>query len=796
LYGQSMGRNNTMSDTRSERSRGVYHVLLTVFVAGFMVATAFAVVGSVMHRSRAEMLSEVPLQWQRYVNGAIQNGEIPSGASSAQIKNWLVNSIAGMSERAKTSYVNPFNAKKVAEREAASGAQSEPPAVAGTGKILVILLEFSGSDTNKGVTYTGPLHNTIPQPTPDNNVDYWMSDFTPDHYRELLFGKQQGSLANYLKEQSGGLYTVDGFVTDWVQIKDHSQWYYGADSRTGGAGSDDLNGPVWRIAIDAAKAAYDQYGMSIPWYDFDVNKDGWIDSIMVIRAGQEQEPGPAWYIWGHSWFANWPNGYEIVQGLKVGSYTCEAEDGTLGLFAHEYAHQLGLPDEYDTTYIGESSTGFWTLMSSGMWNPGPTPDGRMALGVSPAHMNVWSKYVLGWENRATAYFDYSNMKKIKGTVSLSQAEGKIGTRAVKVELPKKSVALPLPSPHSGDYQWYSGYKPDVTDVMGGTWSSYMMTTTIGSVPVGAKLSFYEWWDTEQYYDWACVEVSVDKGLTWTTLAGKYTTTANPIGSNPGNGITGTVKKYVYEEMDMSAYAGATSLLLRYRLSQDGGVYGLGWTVDDITLVGSDGTIAFQDMVDPASASKWTITATDNMGSGWSVATAGVGGTFRHYYIMEWRNFVGYDQALYNSYQFVGLYVKFWSHTPGLLIWYRDMSMGDNDVGLHPGHVAIGVVDAHPKPLYMANGHFVRERIQLMDAAFGLRPTIANTITLVGVPTTFPSLPAAPTFDDSNTFYYTQFYKGTHPFIGMDLPTYGVKATVLSEKADLTGATISINAAPL
>jgi hypothetical protein len=94
---------------------------------------------------------------------------------------------------------------------------------------------------------------------------------------------------------------------------------------------------------------------------------------------------------------------------------------------------------------------------------------------------------------------------------------------------------------------------------------------------------------------------------------------------------------------------------------------------------------------------------------------------------------------------------------------------------------------------MANGHFVRERIQMMDAAFGLRPTIANTITLVGVPTMFPSLPAAPTFDDKNAFYYSQFYKGTFEFIGMQLPTYGLKATVLSEKSGLTGATILINA---
>ena len=785
-----------MIGSESYRCTRCRRALLATFVVFVMVATAFAVAGQVMQRTRADAMSDVPLQWQKLVNSAFERGDLPGDASSAEVKNWLAERIAGLSSKVKSSYVNPLNSKRVADAERGSSGVSEPAVVSGTGKILVVLLEFSGSDTYKGVTYTGPMHNTIAAPSPENNVDYWRSDFSPAHYRELLFGGSSGSLATYLREQSGGVYTVDGFVTDWVQIKDHSQWYYGADSRSGGAGSDDLNGPTWRIAIDAAKAAYDQYGMSIPWYDFDVNKDGWIDSLMVIRAGQEQEPGPAWLIWGHSWFANWPNGYEIVPGLKVGSYTCEAEDGTLGLFAHEYAHQLGLPDEYDTTYLGESPTGFWSLMSSGMWNPGPTPDGRSALGVLPSHMNVWSKYVLGWENGATSYVDYSTGSAVSETVKMTQVEGSKGTRAVKVELPRKSVTLPLPNPHSGTYQWYSGYKPDVTDVMGVEWSSYMMTATIASVPVGAKLTFYEWWDIEEYYDWASVQVSADSGATWSTLAGMYTTTANPIGSNPGNGITGTAKKVVQESMDLSAFAGASNLQLRFVLNQDGGVFGLGWTVDDIMVVGADGTVAFQDLVDQSSAAMWTVSASDNMGSGWSIATTGVGGSFRHYYIMEWRNFVGFDSALYNTYQYVGLYVKYFSHNPGLAIWYRDLSMGDNDYGLHPGHVAIGLVDAHSQPLYMANGFFVRERIQLMDATFGLRATFENTITLAGVPTTYPSLPAQPTFDDSNKFFFAQFYKGTYSYLNMQLPTYGLKVTVLTEKSDLTAATICVTGTPL
>src|SRR4030066_1357229 len=136
-----------MSDTDSERNMRGRKALLAVFVVGVMVATAFAVTAQVTHRSRAELLSDVPLQWQKSVNGAIQNGEIPGDASSAVVRNWLVNSIAGMSDKVKSSYVNPLNSKRVAEMEAAAGTPAEPPAVAGVGKILVVLVEFAGSDT-------------------------------------------------------------------------------------------------------------------------------------------------------------------------------------------------------------------------------------------------------------------------------------------------------------------------------------------------------------------------------------------------------------------------------------------------------------------------------------------------------------------------------------------------------------------------------------------------------------------------------------------------------------------------
>src|SRR5690606_15096702 len=56
-----------------------------------------------------------------------------------------------------------------------------------------------------------------------------------------------------------------------------------------------------------------------------------------------------------------------------------------------FAHDLGLPDLYDTGG-GENGTGFWTLMSSGSW----LGHGAGHIGTTPNHMGAWEKLQLGW----------------------------------------------------------------------------------------------------------------------------------------------------------------------------------------------------------------------------------------------------------------------------------------------------------------------------------------------------------------------------------------------------------------
>ena len=60
----------------------------------------------------------------------------------------------------------------------------------------------------------------------------------------------------------------------------------------------------------------------------------------------------------------------------------------LGTMAHEYGHELGLPDLYDVDTSTRPAVGNFCLMASGLFN---------ASGRLPAHPIAWCKLFLGWE---------------------------------------------------------------------------------------------------------------------------------------------------------------------------------------------------------------------------------------------------------------------------------------------------------------------------------------------------------------------------------------------------------------
>ena len=263
-------------------------------------------------------------------------------------------------------------------------------------EIFTILAEFGDQGSGKLGTTPGPLHNQIPEPdrTQDNST-YWVDDFDKAHYEEMFNGSGE-SFKNYYEQLSSGRYTATNTVSDWVQVPGNASTY--------GDNSVEDNGGSWAFVrdsadswyasqlqsktpaeIDAYLAQFDQWDR----YDFDDDgdfnePDGYIDHFQAVHAGEGEEAGAdPDAIWSHRWFA-YGNDYGLTgptvggeQNLYggtrigdsqyfIGDYTVEPENGGLGVFAHEFGHDLGLPDFYDTNG-GENGTAFWTLMSSGSW---------------------------------------------------------------------------------------------------------------------------------------------------------------------------------------------------------------------------------------------------------------------------------------------------------------------------------------------------------------------------------------------------------------------------------------------
>ena len=111
--------------------------------------------------------------------------------------------------------------------------------------------------------------------------------------------------------------------------------------------------------------------------------------------------------------------------------------------AHEFGHQLGLVDTYNTLW-GWPSVGYWDLMDSGhqqLWGfqrEGGEP--VFAYGALPASLSMWHRMLLGWVNEA----DGSLVRPGGGTSELSLGAAnrqEPGVKAVRVDLSDREYFL-------------------------------------------------------------------------------------------------------------------------------------------------------------------------------------------------------------------------------------------------------------------------------------------------------------------------------------------------------------------
>ena len=100
-----------------------------------------------------------------------------------------------------------------------------------------------------------------------------------------------------------------------------------------------------------------------------------------------------------------------------------------------------------------------------------------------------------------------------------------------------------------------------------------------AVEAGDSLKFMTWYDIEDDWDYAYVQVSAGGGA-FETIEGNLTTNYNPHGTNLGNGITGSSGGWVEAKFDLSDYVGQ-SITIRLTYKTDSYTLEEGFYVDDI-----------------------------------------------------------------------------------------------------------------------------------------------------------------------------------------------------------------------
>ncbi|MCK4807882.1 MAG: M6 family metalloprotease domain-containing protein, partial [Candidatus Aegiribacteria sp.] len=262
---------------------------------------------------------------------------------------------------------------------------SEGAAIAGPGKI-----DDSDDTMNVCMIRVQFLEDFTDETSGNGRIDL---NADPSHNRNYFQGIAD-DLASYYEDISGGelILSIDIYPSSMngSYTLQHQMMHYGDDeNRTQGA---------CLLMQDAVLLADEDIDFSL------------YDAVIIIHAGSGQEadirrnsPGDigSVFLTLTDLINNLPGagmGYDGIptsDGVFVRESMIvpeqESQDGfglgVLGTICHEFGHQLGLPDLYDTN-TGHVGVGGWDLMGYGQW---------LMSGYWPASLSAWSRIYLGWD---------------------------------------------------------------------------------------------------------------------------------------------------------------------------------------------------------------------------------------------------------------------------------------------------------------------------------------------------------------------------------------------------------------
>ncbi|HYH34314.1 MAG TPA: immune inhibitor A domain-containing protein [Nocardioides sp.] len=692
-------------------------------------------------------------------------------------------------------------------------------ATTGKEKIFVVLAEF-GDVTHPAVpddpeesdatTFDGPMHNAIPKPDRDkDNSTLWQRNYDRDHYENMYFERMR----RFYEGESHGKFTFGGDVTEWVKVPFNQARYGRNENNTAFLVRDALAYWVDQKLDDGWRkrrvARYLKSFDSVDRYDFDEDgdfkePDGYIDHFQLVHAGADESDGDPVYgidaIWAHKGHAqiqedpdSGPEGGAQIGGVNAGEggasgggivnvphnptgvwvndYTVQPENGGLSVFAHEFAHDLGLPDLYDTSGNSggaENSMGFWSLMAQ---SRGTLPRDT-GIGDRPMPFGAWDKFSLGWLDYDVTRAGRTETHRLRPNSSSDRS--RVNDGAI-VLLPDKEVTTEIGAPcaECGSRYFYSDQGNELDNTM------------THAVEAGGPLTAVVNYEIEDEWDYAFLEASTDGGENWDPVSTNLSDTEadhenvnehDQSGFNGSDtGITGNSDGW--KQLTATVPVDATHIRFRYRT--DGAAVELGFKVDNITLDGAP-------------------IGTAESGEGWALdgfrTTTGTDvSKHTNAYFVDNRQYVNGDRTLDHLYNFAGFpkrpnWVDFFSYSPGALITYWDSSYFDNNVGDHPGHGELLPVDAHPEFDHAPDGSLLRPRISTHDAAFGLSRTKRVTLHHNGEKYTLGRQAPEPLFDDTQQWWFDNDEHAssteTHPghyqpgWYSVDVPETGTTVRVV------------------
>jgi immune inhibitor A len=616
--------------------------------------------------------------------------------------------------------------------------EAQALATVGSDRILVILVEFAGTDTftwtkgsstwdplgrtssaevvrdgsgnpvagdcsliindTRSFTYSGPLHNRIERPrsaADRSGSSIWTPDFSPAFFNDLILGdgvvfdytRQDGSamyrsflgrsVRDYYEDMSGGRYTLTGAVVGWVQVP-HSVWWYGADQCPGARSAGTTS--VWTSgAIPGAGSA----------------KTLVVDALEAVKAAY-----PAF-----DWASFDVDRDGVIDRLWVIHAGYGEEDSAELLDRTDYgeaqiwSHSSSLAPAYEIVpgvragayIVMPENSGMGVLAHEFGHNIGADDlyaynGGDTSAGFWTIMADDWTGYPIGFQPPA---FDpwhldgwgWLDPKVIADptrtyTVAVGQASGFPGGADVYrgVKIVLPDQQMPLAVAPRGNGQWWGGAENLVTSTM-------TLRSPIQIPAAGATLSFALAYRTEELWDWLWVQASDDGGATWRTLTNAHTRCDHHpqwIGGQyglPEDLCAAGIGGFTGASPGFPAYATETFSLAAFA---DASILLRFWYMTDWGTL--DAGVFVDDVVVSGMYSPLLSDNAETDKSLWTYGGAwervGSGRPVPHAYYLQWRN-VGAAGG-YDS----ALGDPLWRYGPantGLLVWYANDLYSDNEI---------------------------------------------------------------------------------------------------------------------